>query len=96
MSLPPSPPGAPTGDRVDRVDRVLRALRSQVTAVTPEVDPDAVVPGTSLERLGCTSIDRAEITVGTMEELRVTLTPQELAGVHDIDSLVHALAGRLR
>lgn len=78
------------------VERALLAVRAQVAVVAPDVEPAAVVLGTSLDRLGCSSMDRAEITVMVMEALQVTLSPQVLGEIHDIDGLVLALAGELR
>lgn len=76
-------------------EKVLATLREQVSLVSPEINPESVGPGISLEQLGCSSIDRAEITVLTMEALNVTLSPMELNGVHDVASLVNALAAKL-
>ncbi len=76
-------------------EQVMTTLRAQVALISPEVDPGAVGPGTSLEQLGCSSIDRAEITVMTMQALEVVLSPHELAQVRDVDTLVTALARKL-
>jgi polyketide biosynthesis acyl carrier protein len=76
-------------------DRVLATLGAQVHEVNPDVDPNAVIPGATLEQLGCSSIDRAEIVVLTMEQLGVTLEPGELAGVRDVASLVDVLVTKL-
>lgn len=76
-------------------DRALQVLREQVVLVNPTIDPSIVVPGVSLEQLGCSSMDRAEITVLTMEALSINLSPGELGGVHDVASLVDALACKL-
>lgn len=88
-------PDTTTGATTGAADHALAALRAQILVVRPELDPAQVLPGTTLEQLGCSSMDRAEITVLTMEELRVTLSPRELADVHDVSGLLDALAAKL-
>ncbi len=80
---------------MNTTERILLTLRAQVAEIAPDVDPSAVAPGANLEQLGCSSIDRAEITVMTMQELDVVLDPHELAVVHDVSTLLDALARKL-
>lgn len=79
----------------ERTERVLGALRRQVAIVVPEIDPAGVRPGASLSELGCSSMDRAEIVVLTMEELGLQVPMADLAGAQDIESLVDIIGARL-
>ncbi len=79
----------------EAAQRALRSLRTQVVTVVPEIDPDSVAPGASLTQLGCSSIERAEIVVLTMEDLGLNVPMSDLAAAQDVSSLVDVLGSHL-
>lgn len=72
-------------------DFVLAAVRRSVLVVLPDLDPALVRLQRSLAELGCNSIDRADVVTMAMEDLDVDVPVNELAGVHDIGTLVELL-----
>ncbi|SFQ69131.1 polyketide biosynthesis acyl carrier protein [Amycolatopsis arida] len=76
-------------------DEVLAVVRAQIRAVCPEVDPAAIRPDRSMRELGCDSLDRLDVVVGTLDALGLELRPDTFAGVRDIGGLVDALVAEL-
>ncbi len=72
--------------------QIFEIVRRNVLAVVPDIDPPAITLDGRLADLGCNSIDRADITMLSMDELEIEVPVQEFATVDDLRSLVELLA----
>lgn len=69
-------------------DQIFAAVKANVLMVLPDVDPQAVVPSTSLTALGANSVDRVEVAMYAMESLRLKIPLIELHGARNLADLV--------
>jgi polyketide biosynthesis acyl carrier protein len=76
-------------------EHVFTVVRDSVVAVCPEVGEDDIRAGRSLRELGCDSLERLDIVMGALDELRLELNPDVFADVRDIGGLVDALVTEL-
>lgn len=77
-------------------DEVFAALVRVVQEVMPGTEEAAIRSATTLAELDATSIDRAEIAVGTMEAVGLKLPPAAFLGIGTIAELVDLLWQRAR
>ncbi|MEO6089932.1 MAG: phosphopantetheine-binding protein [Umezawaea sp.] len=70
---------------------IFAVVRQNVLAVLPEVDPDAITPDRTLTELGANSIDRADVTALSMDDLGVAVPVTAFAGVASIGDLVQVI-----
>jgi acyl carrier protein len=77
-------------------EAVFDALVRMIQEVMPGTEEAAIRHATTLAELDATSIDRAEIAVGTMEAIGLTLPPAAFLGVGTIAELVDLLWSRSR
>jgi acyl carrier protein len=77
-------------------EAVFDALVRMIQEVMPGTEEAAIRNATTLAELDATSIDRAEIAVGTMEAIGLKLPPAAFLGVGTIAELVDLLWSRAR
>jgi len=75
---------------------VFDALVRMIQEVMPGTEEAAIRSAATLAELDATSIDRAEIAVGTMEAIGLKLPPAAFLGVGTIAELVDLLWSRAR
>ncbi len=73
---------------------VFAVVTEQILEVLPDLDPSLIREDRSLKDLGANSIDRADITLQTMERLGVRFPLAELAGVSNLRGLVDVLVAK--
>jgi len=76
-------------------ETVKAALVENILAILPDLDPTMVDESKTLAELGANSIDRADITIQTMEGLGIKFPLTELAGITTIASLIDHFLARL-
>jgi polyketide biosynthesis acyl carrier protein len=72
-------------------EQVFEIVKSKVLEVIVDLSPDQVTPDRTLTELGANSIDRAEVAMCSMEELRLHIPRVQLHGVANIGGLVDVL-----
>nr|ASA76637.1 acyl carrier protein [Pyxidicoccus sp. MCy9557] len=72
-------------------DEIFRVLTDNILKVLPDVKADMVRPDRQLKELGANSIDRMDIVMGTIEDLRIKVPVTELGTAKDIGSLLAVL-----
>ncbi|MGF7234648.1 MAG: phosphopantetheine-binding protein [Frankia sp.] len=80
-----------TGDDIWAV--VCRHVREVLT----DVKDGDIRPDRTLEDLGANSLDRIDIVVGVLDELRLKISPEELVAAPDLGglaSLFHSRSGQ--
>jgi polyketide biosynthesis acyl carrier protein len=86
-----------TGSRkagfVDRHE--IFTLVRQHTATVLDIDPGSIAIEQRLADLGANSIDRMEIVTMSLDALSLEVPLVEMAGVHNIESLVDLLSRKL-
>ena len=76
-------------------DAIFEVVKSIVVKVLPEVPPESITPDKSLVELGANSIDRVEVAMCSMEELKLKIPRVEFGGVSNLASLVAVLEAHL-
>lgn len=71
---------------------LLQCLKKNILEILPSVEPDKISGAGRLVDLGANSIDRAEIAIKTMEDLRVKIPLIEFAQVQNIGGLLDLFA----
>ena len=74
---------------------IFATLKSNVLKVLPGVDESQVTPATSMVELGANSIDRVDIVMATMEDLRIKVATRELSEARNLQDLVDLMASKL-
>lgn len=69
-------------------DELFRVVTENILKVLPDVDASMIRPDRQLKELGANSIDRMEIVMGSMEDLRINVPVTELSQAKDIGSLL--------
>jgi polyketide biosynthesis acyl carrier protein len=69
-------------------DELFRVITENILKVLPDVDASMIRPDRQLKELGANSIDRMEIVMGSMEDLRINVPVTELSQAKDIGSLL--------
>lgn len=77
-------------------DEVYEVVKQQITKVLPSVSPDMIHADASLKDLGADSVDRADISTMSMEQLGLRLPLVELGKVANIRGLIELLQGQTR
>ncbi|QUH03652.1 hypothetical protein HUO13_25050 [Saccharopolyspora erythraea] len=72
-------------------DEVFAVVRENILAVRSEVDPAEIREDRSMHDLGCDSLDRMDVVVGSLDQVGLELRPERFAGVRDIGGLVDVL-----
>jgi polyketide biosynthesis acyl carrier protein len=70
---------------------VFSALKKVVSEIMPDIEPERITPEESLRDLGANSVDRMDIVIGVMEELKLKIPLVEFGKVHNIQGLVDLL-----
>ena len=77
-------------------DEVYEVVKQQITKVLPSVSPDMIHADASLKDLGADSVDRADISTMSMEQLGLRLPLVELGKVTNIRGLIELLQEQTR
>jgi polyketide biosynthesis acyl carrier protein len=77
-------------------EHILEILRNHVREVLPELADREITRADSLRELGANSLDRADILIGVIEDLSLSVPRIELAGPQNIGELVDLLQEKLR
>jgi len=71
---------------------IFGLVRHNLSAVIPELEPEAITMDASLADLGCNSVDRAEVVTMTMVDLGINVPVMDFQQVGDIRGLVGLFA----
>jgi polyketide biosynthesis acyl carrier protein len=66
-------------------------VKANTLKVLPDVVADEVTIDKNLTDLGANSVDRVEVVIYSLEELRLKVPPSELQGLRNIGALVDLL-----
>jgi polyketide biosynthesis acyl carrier protein len=72
-------------------EEVLSVLKKVVTEIIPDIEPELIKPEESLRDLGANSVDRMDIVIEVMEELKLKIPLVEFGKVNNIQGLVDLL-----
>lgn len=75
-------------------DDIFRVLKMAIREVLFELSDEQIVTSASLRELGANSIDRAEIVVQTIAQLKLKMSLVEFASARNIGELVDVLYSR--
>jgi len=70
---------------------IFELIKGNLLEILPELDPASVDEDKSMRDLGANSIDRADVIIRTMEQLKVKLQISELAEVKNLRGLADTL-----
>jgi polyketide biosynthesis acyl carrier protein len=70
---------------------IFAVVKKHVLEILPEIAPEEVTESCCLKDLGANSIDRVEVAVYSMQELRIAVPPQELGTTASLKDLVRVL-----
>jgi len=73
------------------LEQIFETVRANVQKVLFDVDPSLITMDVSLTDLGANSIDRVEVAMYSMEDLKVNVPRQQLAAVENLRGLVDLL-----
>lgn len=68
--------------------RIFDVIKANTLKVLPGLDPGEVHPERSLAELGANSVDRVEVVMYSMEDLRLKIPRSELQGIQNLQGLV--------
>jgi polyketide biosynthesis acyl carrier protein len=72
-------------------EEVLSVLKKVVSEIIPDIEPERIKPEESLRDLGANSVDRMDIVIEVMEELKLKIPLVEFGKVNNIQGLVDLL-----
>jgi polyketide biosynthesis acyl carrier protein len=72
-------------------EEIFLVVRGNLVELLPGLDPGDVTLDSRMSDLGANSIDRMDVVVSVMQQLRIEVAPQHLARAHDLRSLVDVL-----
>jgi polyketide biosynthesis acyl carrier protein len=72
-------------------DELFQVVKRVVETTLPDLDPAEIQPNRSLADLGANSIDRLDVTMGSLESLDLHVSMTEFAGVANLQGLVDIL-----
>ncbi|MDA3627074.1 phosphopantetheine-binding protein [Saccharopolyspora oryzae] len=72
-------------------EEVFAVVRANILSVRPDIDPAEIGEDRSMTDLGCDSLDRMDVVVGSLDAMGLELNSETFAGVHDIGGLVDVL-----
>ncbi|MER7011651.1 phosphopantetheine-binding protein [Saccharopolyspora sp. NPDC000359] len=75
-------------------DDVFAVVRRNILSVRSDIDPAEICEDRSMTDLGCDSLDRMDVVVGSLDEIGLELQAEAFAGVQDIGGLVDVLLDR--
>ncbi len=75
-------------------DSILATLCRAVADVRPDLDTAVLTPADSLRELGLDSMERAEVIMLAMSELRVRVPMTAFAGAADLGAIAAVLESR--
>ncbi|MDA3644100.1 hypothetical protein LZ318_32205 [Saccharopolyspora indica] len=70
---------------------VFAVVRGNILSVRSDIDPAEIREDRSMTDLGCDSLDRMDVVVGSLDEIGLELRAETFAGVQDIAGLVDVL-----
>jgi polyketide biosynthesis acyl carrier protein len=76
-------------------DAIFEVVKANVLRVLPEVRAEDVTPDKSLVELGANSVDRVEVSMYSMEALKLRIPRVEFHGVRNLAGLVRILQSHL-
>jgi polyketide biosynthesis acyl carrier protein len=72
-------------------ETIFEVVKANTLKVLPDVVADEVTIDKNLTDLGANSVDRVEVVIYSLEELRLKVPPSELQGLRNIGALVDLL-----
>jgi polyketide biosynthesis acyl carrier protein len=72
-------------------EQIFGVVKENVLRVLLDVKPEQVLPETALSDLGANSVDRVEVVMYSMEELKIKVPSNELQGLSNLGGLVDVL-----
>lgn len=70
---------------------VFAVVRGNILSVRSDIDPAEIREDRSMTDLGCDSLDRMDVVVGSLDEIGLELQAETFAGVQNIRGLVDVL-----
>jgi polyketide biosynthesis acyl carrier protein len=70
---------------------IFEIVRANTLKVLPDLLPDDITIDKSLTELGANSVDRVEVVLYSVEELRLKVPTSELHGIRNLRALVDLL-----
>lgn len=67
---------------------IFAIIKRKLLEVLPDLEPAAIVPEESMRNLGANSIDRVDVVIETMEELRLNIPLSQLGHIKNLQELV--------
>ena len=77
-------------------EQIQEAVMKNIREVLVDLDGQEIPIGASLKELGANSMDRADIVVKCLEDLRLEIPLVELRGAGNIGDLVNLIHQKLR
>jgi polyketide biosynthesis acyl carrier protein len=72
-------------------EKIFAVIKANTLKVLPDVRPDDVTIDGSLSDLGANSIDRVEVVMYSLQELRLKIPAPELHGLKNLRAVVDLL-----
>ena len=72
-------------------ETIFEVVKANTLKVLPDVVADEVTIDKNLTDLGANSVDRVEVVIYSLEDLRLKVPPSELQGLRNIGALVDLL-----
>jgi len=72
-------------------ETIFEVVKANTLKVLPDVVADEVTIDKNLTDLGANSVDRVEVVMYSLEDLRLKVPPSELQGLRNIGALVDLL-----
>src|ERR1700724_227548 len=72
-------------------EKIFAVVKANTLKVLPDLVADDVTIDKNLSDLGANSVDRVEVVIYSLEELRLKVPPSELQGLRNIGALVDLL-----
>jgi polyketide biosynthesis acyl carrier protein len=70
---------------------IFEVVRANTLKVLPDLHPDDITIDKSLTDLGANSVDRIEVVIYSLEELKLNVPISELQGIRNLSALVDLL-----
>ncbi|MEJ2418346.1 MAG: hypothetical protein P8Y45_15740 [Exilibacterium sp.] len=75
-------------------EEIFNIIKRKLLEILPNLDESRIEPLKSMKDLGANSIDRVDVIIETMEEMKLVLSPHEVGPVENIQGLVDFLYAR--
>ncbi|HEX7057818.1 MAG TPA: acyl carrier protein [Bacilli bacterium] len=72
-------------------NEVFQIVKEQIVDILPDIDPQEIQMEQRLTDLGANSLDRADITIASLEALGIKIPLAEFGNVQNIEGLVNLL-----